>query len=307
MDSITFWKTYNLCKELSLAGSFIYNGVKVFNDMESLEYEEEIFEFLYNISVGIERLEKIVLILKEKIDISTVNDFEKTLITHNHMLLIKRIVGSEKVFSTVHNSLLQILTEFYNSWRYDRYSLSDFRNYDKEKKALINYINKSLNITLIENDLILTQNSTRIKRFIGKTIGKIVTYLYEKVLEYSNKENVFTYEVRSDTKAYKIFIRKEFDFINEEVFWKELLIYILHNNTNEYLDLYKTLQPIDFDEADLVGMINSLRNDVLKLPYLGQLDYLYENIKNKGKRFDFLDLIGNDGISFQENDNNKTE
>lgn len=302
MDAISFWKTFNLCKELSLAGCFIYNGLKVFDDMEHFQDEENIFEFLYNISVGIERIEKIVLILKEKIRIENIEAFERSLITHNHMKLMSRIVGKQKIFDSVHNSFLQILTEFYKSWRYDRYSLNDFQNYDKEKQAIIFFIKKYLKIEINNEFLYSTQNNEQIKKFVGKCIGKIVNYLYDKVQEYSNAEGVFTYEVRIDTKAYKIFIRKEYDFIHENVLWKEVLIYLLHNGSNKYLELYKTMPPLDFDDADLVCLVNTFKNDILKLEYADMLDTLYDEIENKKERIDFLDIIGNDGIVLEEDD-----
>jgi len=139
MDKVTFWKTFNLCKEVSVAGNFIYNGIKTFDDMEGFCFEDEIFEFLYNISVGVERLAKIVLVLREDITDDTVERFEKTLITHNHLDLIKRIIGEAEVFESVHFSFLQILTNFYKTYRYDRFSLRDFRNGDKEKQAITAY------------------------------------------------------------------------------------------------------------------------------------------------------------------------
>lgn len=39
MDGTTFWKNFNLGKELDIAGSFIYNGLHSFYLMESFYYE----------------------------------------------------------------------------------------------------------------------------------------------------------------------------------------------------------------------------------------------------------------------------
>jgi len=44
-----------------ISGSFIFNGLKCFHEMDTLYYSDEIFEFLYNISVGLERLFKITI------------------------------------------------------------------------------------------------------------------------------------------------------------------------------------------------------------------------------------------------------
>lgn len=303
MDAISFWKTFNLCKELSLAGSFIYNGLKAFDEMETFQNEEEIFEFLYNISVGIERLEKIVIILKEKIQIEKLKKFEESIKTHNHAALMDRITENQKAFAPIQLAFLKILTDFYKSWRYDRFSLNDFQNYDKEKQALISFIEKYFNIQIKNDFPETTINTIQMKKSIGKCIGKIVNYLYNKIIEYSNKEGVFTYEVRINTKAYKIFVRKEFDFVPESVLWKEVLLFLLHNENNEYIELYKSLPPLKFNDADLVSLVKSLKNDVSKIEYIDMLDALYDEIENKKERLDFLEIIGNENVFIDDEKN----
>lgn len=49
-----FWKNFRLGTELSISGNFIYNGLYNFDLMSHFYYEDEAFEFLYNISVRIE-------------------------------------------------------------------------------------------------------------------------------------------------------------------------------------------------------------------------------------------------------------
>ena len=97
MEAADYWKTFNLCRELTISGSFIYNGLKSFDEMESFYHAEEIFEFLYFISVGLERLLKITIILKEDVTDEKQEDLEKSLITHNHLELIKRITKTEEM------------------------------------------------------------------------------------------------------------------------------------------------------------------------------------------------------------------
>ena len=62
MDRQTFWKNYELGSEISISGSLIYNGIYAFHQIRDFnDAEENIFEFFYNISVGFERLMKIML------------------------------------------------------------------------------------------------------------------------------------------------------------------------------------------------------------------------------------------------------
>jgi len=86
-----FWKNFRLGTELQISGSFLYNALYFFDKMEHFYYEDECFEFLYNTSVGLERLEKIALILSEHNGEVSQQEFEKSLITHNHLELLRRI------------------------------------------------------------------------------------------------------------------------------------------------------------------------------------------------------------------------
>src|SRR5690554_5991170 len=85
------WKNFKLGTELQISGSFIYNALESFDQMEHFCNDEQIFEFLYNTSVGLERLEKIAVVLLEHNPIDNQEEFEKSLITHNHSGLLNRI------------------------------------------------------------------------------------------------------------------------------------------------------------------------------------------------------------------------
>jgi hypothetical protein len=114
-------------------------------------------------------------------------------------------------------------------------------------------------------------------------------------------------KLRPYTKAHKIFIRKEYDFLNEDDFWKELLVYILHNVDNsEYLQLYKSITPLEFDDGLLVSILRGLKNDMLKQEYLDHLKCLYEDVKDINKRRELLNIIGNENI-FLDLDNENEE
>jgi len=52
MKVTDFWKNFALVVEISISGAFIYNGLRRYHEMRNLDYTDELFEFLYNISVG---------------------------------------------------------------------------------------------------------------------------------------------------------------------------------------------------------------------------------------------------------------
>lgn len=65
--------------EIDIAGTFIYRGIREFNNLDSFYNAGEIFHVLYPLSVGIERLQKVLLVLLEEIRPEQAHEFEKDL------------------------------------------------------------------------------------------------------------------------------------------------------------------------------------------------------------------------------------
>jgi len=65
MKPSDYWQNFELLKEIEIAGGFIYDGLRTLNEMEYFHYETEIFNVLYNLSVGLERLTKVSIVLLE--------------------------------------------------------------------------------------------------------------------------------------------------------------------------------------------------------------------------------------------------
>lgn len=299
MDKSEYWKNFSLGTELEISGNFIYNGLKAFDEIEYFHSEEEIFEFLYNISVGLERLEKIAVILMEHNNIIDQAEFEKSLLTHNHMELIKRIRNKYNLnLSSSHNSFIQLLTEFYQSYRYDRFILNESLNYDKERVDFINFLQKYLNIKIeYKKDFQLTPNDDGIKKFIGKIIGKFCEHLYDIVYKEASNLNIYTWEIRYNSKAYKIFLRKEYNFIKEKVLLKELLIYFLNTkDKTRLLSFMKEIDHLDFDAGLIEEYIDGILNNSKLNDIIDEFDELYKNIDNSKERLELLDMIGNNNI-----------
>lgn len=118
------YKNFNMVNELDIAGEFIYDGVQKLNEMSCIEESSSLFSFLYHISVGIERLQKIILVLCEKITVDSYGKFEKELITHSHLELSQRITKyTNSKFNSQENEFLQVLTIFYKKARYNRFNV----------------------------------------------------------------------------------------------------------------------------------------------------------------------------------------
>ncbi len=221
-----FWKNFRLGEELAISGNFIYDGLRRFHEMKRLDFDEEIFDFLYHISVGLERLTKIAIVLCEHKTTTDQEALEKSLITHNLSGLIARLKTSAPInLGTNHNELISILTKFYNSLRYDRFTLASSYSGGKERKALVGWLEKSLNITLDrENTLFGIDNPERCRKFVRRTILKISRQIYEVIQKEARRLNLYTYELRHASKAESVFLR-EIDIANEDILWKELLVF----------------------------------------------------------------------------------
>lgn len=272
--------------------------------MERLDSTDEIFEVLYNLAVGFERLLKIQIALMEINQETNLDEFEESLITHSHLELVARINKIKPLnFSTPHNDLLQILSKFYKSHRYNRFQLSSIKDSTPETSALISFFVKHLKLKFPETpDFFYLPNTWREKRFLGKIVGKIVNSLYEAVYISARAKNLYTYEINHGTKAYKIFLMKDFNFFKEEILAKEILIFLSNTKeTSGCLSYIKNLECLGFDPELTADYVSALSCDKKKLWCMDELESIYEDLDNKCDRLKMLELIGNTDVHIEEN------
>ncbi len=303
MKRAEYWKNFSLGKELDIAGRFIYNGLQCFHHMKKFYYEEEVFEFFYNLSVGFERLLKITIILSEHDDDVDQKEFEKSLITHSHLALLKRVKDTHNLsFGPIHNELLQVLERFYKTHRYGRYDLAAMTVDGREKQALHSFLEKYLQLE-IDDEIFLgiTQNDDRAKRIIGKCIGKIAGDLFALIRKEAHRLNIYTYEIRYGSKASKVFHFAENTFNNEDILWKELLVFFMNTKEkNGILNFIREITPLEFDPALAGDYLMCFRDNIEKLAILDELEHLYEELDDVKHRLKLMSVIGETGIGFDE-------
>jgi len=295
-----FWKNFQLGTELQISGSFIYNALFFFDQMDSFNNEEEIFEFLYSLSVGIERLEKIAIILLEHDKTINQEEFEKKLITHSHSDLINRIKKNKKlILGKCHYNLLQLLSNFYKSMRYSRFNISSVYEPNQDASRFIEFVQSELKIEIITNMITSTANDDKIKNFIGKTVGKIVTQLYEIIKDEAGRLGTFTYELRYGSKPYKIFMCEEFTFHKENSLKKEIIVSLINVKEDYgFIKFVKQIEPLPFDD-ELHEYIKYLINPQSNLSLTEELESIYED-KFDEERMSMVEVIGNRSVSFGE-------
>lgn len=63
MDELFRYKSTNMAFELDIAGEFLYRGIREFDTLKAVHNNAQVFMILYNIAVGIERIQKIICVL----------------------------------------------------------------------------------------------------------------------------------------------------------------------------------------------------------------------------------------------------
>ncbi|MEX5734474.1 hypothetical protein [Providencia hangzhouensis] len=125
-------------------------------------------------------------------------------------------------------------------------------------------------------DVEIISNSEKTKKFIGKILSKIILQLYDSIHKTSSNKNLYTYEVRYDSKASYLLHRKKFDLLDKDIMWKELIIFILNTDkSNAYLKFLKNIKPLDLDIALLGNYIASFNSTVHDNVILDELEHYY--------------------------------
>lgn len=289
------WKNFSLGTELTISGNFIFNGLQTLDMIENLYYEDESFEFFYNISVGIERLQKIVLVLIEHDEFINQKEFEDSLISHQHTKLQERIKKNRNFnFGINHNDFLTCLTNFYKNYRYGNFVFSNLASKVKPNILLAEFVEKHLKFTIhmkMENSTYIDEN---IKKFVSRTVGKICELYYKQIEIECRRLNLYTYEVGYDSKAFKIFLSKKYDFFEEKKIQKEIIKFLVQGNKGEKFNNFINKEPaLDFEYYDINHLIRYLMQPTKEYSVKGEVDDLYADINDVRTRLNHLNIIGN--------------
>ena len=307
MDKIWNYKNFNMVNELDIAGEFIYDGIQVLNQMKSISSGASIFSFLYHVSVGIERLQKIIIVLFEDITLENYKDFEESLISHSHGYLHERI--SKKVnldLNSRENEFLTLLCAFYNHSRYNRFNLNASINHEKEllEQYILKYVNeKSISRSISSCDILV---NNKIKDLFGKVVGRISSKYYKVLRDVADEKGTYTYELRSDSKAEKIFLsngEKEslIDLkITETIAFKELLVFMSNTKArNPFLRFFKKIPPLKFDLALVNEYLMGISKGEMPQVLIDEVECIYEENGYGRERIEQINLIGDCYVMFE--------
>lgn len=303
MNPTEFWQNFKMGEEQEIACNFIYDGLRNLHEMETLNLETEIFPVLYNLSIGLERMFKVAIVLVEVDDDTNIDEFEKTLITHDHVGLYNRLKKSVDLgFGPVHTGLLTLLSIFYEDHRYGRFNLPQIDNLSKDKKLFLTFLNKYLGIR-IKDDIIGTENSLQIKKFMGKTVKKIAKDLYKITDKAATAKNLFTYEISGSwSKAAKVvWGDEEISFEDDEIVMMEVLLFLLKADGLDRINQLRELEPLPLDPSEdaeylhylirkRTGHVSSIR---------GMVEDAQADSKDRKERLEMIKLIKDPSVGFE--------
>jgi len=309
-DKVWNYKNFNMGTELDIAGEFIYDGIHTFNQLDSIDQDSMLFSFLYHVSVGFERLQKIILVLSEKFTMDNHEEFEKSLITHSHAELNRRICESTTLkLNSRENEFLQLLATFYKSTRYNRFNFES--QYSNEQRMFADFIVKyipanKMQYHFITNKILITSD---VKELVGKVIGAISKKYYKLVRDGCVRNNTYTYELRSGSKAERIFLSNhrnnslQQQKITEMIVFKELIVYLINTkNSNSFFRFIKEIQPLDLDIGLLNDYLSELSQGTISQSLIDEVEYLYDENSYSIERMEMVDLIGNTNVMFEFKD-----
>lgn len=306
-NTVWRYKNFNMVNELDIAGEFIYDGVQTLNEMACIEEGAALFSFLYHASVGIERLQKIVLVLCENITADRYEEFEKSLITHSHSELSERIAKyMPNKLNSRENDFLQVLTVFYKRARYNRFGITVSEC--EEEKLLSNYIKKYLQEDKIQcnfftGKIIVNKN---IRELIGRVIGNLSKKYYNFLKEKARENNTYSYELRVNSKAEKVFLSKNRKNslqdlkVTEMTALKEFLVYIRNTKDSSAVIRYiEKVKPLDIDPEMLNEYIDELTLGNVSRALIDEVETLYEENGYSVERMRQVGVIGDTDAAFE--------
>ena len=292
-----FWKNFRLGRELEVAGNFIFDGILHFHHMRHFSYEEKVFEFLHDVSTGVERLLMICIVLVEHDEASNQEEFEASLLVHDHRELIGRLCRQRDLkLSPAQNEFIQLLGRFYKSYRYDRFRLESVHNEGREKEDLRNFLATQFEVNMIEDGVAVgTFNNQKIRSKMAELISDIAKKLYRIVFKEASRLNLYTYELRSDSKSSLLFSDLETDFSIEDRTALEFLIFLMNTSeNNDKLEFIRKIKPLDLDPAMVDDFIRSFNSYAERAALVGEIECAYENLEGtenleeRNAKLDFL-------------------
>ena len=300
MNNIEYFKNFNMGCEIEICGEFIYESMREMYSFKSFYNHFHINKILYYGSIGIERLQKIVLSMYL---LNTKEDFDnppKMLFEHNHTALQRRIKEATGLkLMRNHNKLLNVFEDYYNKHRYGEFQIG----YSSNSLGILftNYFNE---ITNVNYSIDTPNNPCDIQKIIKLYInylGTISWQYFSLIREKATELSIYTDELTTLSNSIKVFYtskdEKMFERIQlESLALKELIIYLSKDNTKTNINkITDEIEAIDFDPQMINEYLTNITSFKASDDLTEAVESFYDDIDNlsdKRKRKELVNLIG---------------
>lgn len=243
MDNQFYFNSIRLNSDIHVAGDFLFEAFLALAEIKEdiTSYENKLFGIYYKTAVGIERLQKNIVLLSinasQHTDLPT--DKKDVLFRHSHVALGKKIEveNPDIKFSSEERKLLQNLTEYYNNYRYGYYKFG-------ETKKITDIFLEFANIK-VEEPIFFTL-SLDIKKAADIFIEVLSSLVNKYIQLIINKNTFHATETESYSKFFVVYnYRKD---ILKFIYLRELAIKEFLAFLSGYTHCIEFEEPADFND-----------------------------------------------------------
>lgn len=294
------YHSFYLITELEISANFIWDGVKRLNqikqfagqindqDFTNRDNESMLFSALNYFSIGIERLQKVIISVNLYPNEEISEEDVKLMHSHDLPGLEDRIIslfGTKK--NKIEKNFMHVLATFYNNGRYSNYT-------NQKKYRIIEEFKKFANSQNID----LKNRSQTLER-IGRVLGAIVSRYFDLIKKMSSEKNIYLFELNTGTDSFKIlnskiYPNKSLQYLYSCITYckQEAIFYLLKKSDSACMSERLKLQDeLELDYANIPDLIDYLtdNSDTSDFIYeeIGYYDDKLPDLK-KSERIEFL-------------------
>lgn len=287
MNEIQLFRNFNLGTEINIAGSFAYNAISNLNSAKNISEDDQVFLFLYNAAVSIERMQKCVLFMYADLKAEDISPFADKIKIHRHQDLQNRINSLTGLkLSQDQNAFLLLLQDFYAVGRYSNFENHTDYNYTQKLES---FVENRFGASMLIPDFLGKKKliSEKAKERLGRTMGKILRSYYMLICDKARELNLYTYELRPGSPAEKVFYNQDSNaslqalLLKDKIALLELIVYLSNNaETTGFFRYLHSIPCLEFDPAMIQEYIADIANNQLSQALVDEVTTLYEDMSS---------------------------
>jgi hypothetical protein len=240
------------------------------------------------LSQGLERLVKVSSLLADENPSSLVSELHH----HRTNIIFDVYLRTHIQLKKEQRGFLDILTTFYVKERYNHLNYGD-----PESETSAEYPNGGFSIypnmlrqfvlkyckPYIEHKSDGLKDHLKcnmgIKKFLHSVIKDIAVKIFKYIRESSVKKNLYIHELRSDSKAFYVFLDKSQNLLKKRIAVYELLLYAM--KTKGFIDKAVTvgIKPLEFDIRSVMEIVDTINSKTGLIDVFDVMDSQLEHME----------------------------